>query len=115
MFRSHTCYCWLCVALGAALAFLLFFGAPQAANAQPKKGPVSFINDVAPILKESCFGCHGAKNPKAKLDMTKFETFMKGGLHDEPVDPGKPDSSLIVQALKAKDATRMPPKENSEP
>jgi hypothetical protein len=113
MFRSRTCLCWLCFALGTALAFLLLFGAPQTASAQPK-GQVSFINDVAPILKESCFGCHGAKNPKAKFDMTKFETFMKGGIHDEPVDPGKPESSLIIQALKAKDASRMPPKDNSE-
>ena len=113
MFRSHTCFCWLCAAIGTALAFVLFFGAPHRAAAQPK-GPVSFINDVAPILKESCFGCHGAKNPKGKLDMTKFESLLKGGIHDEPIEAGNPDKSLIIQVLKAKDATRMPPKENSE-
>jgi hypothetical protein len=113
MHRSHTCFCWLCVALGTALAFLLFFGAPRHSAAQPK-GPVSFINDVAPILRESCFGCHGVKNPKAKFDMTKYETFMKGGIHEDPIDPGKPEKSLVMQVLKAKDSTRMPPKENSE-
>src|SRR5437879_2474716 len=100
MFRSRTCFCWLCVALGTALAFLLFFGAAPQASAQAK-GPVSFINDVAPILKETCFGCHGAKNPKGKLDMTKYESFMKGGIHDEPIDPGNPEKSLIIQLLKA--------------
>ncbi len=51
MFRSRStcCYCILCTALAMALAWLLLFGAAPAARAQaPKKGPVSFINDVAP-------------------------------------------------------------------
>ena len=76
MLRSRYCFCVLCVTLGAALALALYLLAPRpAAAADPApaaKGPVSFINDVAPILKENCMGCHGAKNPKGKLDMTKF-------------------------------------------
>ena len=98
----------MCVAIGTALACILFVATPHYVAAAEK--PVSFINEVAPILKESCYGCHGVKNPKAKLDMTKFETFLKGGIHDEPIDPGEPEKSLLIQVLKAKDATRMPPK-----
>src|SRR5262249_39755720 len=70
MFRSRYCLCILCAALGLALAALYLFGATPASSAAAPKGPVSFINDVAPILKKNCFGCHGVKNPKGKLDMT---------------------------------------------
>ena len=87
-----------CVVPGAALALAAFLLATRPAAAAetpaPPKGPVSFINDVAPILKENCFGCHGAKNPKGKLDMTKFDSFQKGGTKDTPFAAGKPDDSL---------------------
>src|SRR5205823_8890171 len=55
MLRSRCCYCILCSLIGLTLAVLLLFGGPPAARAQAPKGPVSFINDVAPILKENCF------------------------------------------------------------
>ena len=60
-------------------------------------------------------GCHGAKNPKGKLDMTRYETFRKGGTKDDPIVPGKPDESYIVDVLKATDKTRMPPKDSGDP
>ena len=63
MLRSRYCFCILC-AVGLVLALLLFL-APSTARAQGK-GPVSFINDVAPILKENCFACHDAKKRKGK-------------------------------------------------
>jgi WD40 repeat protein len=89
----------------------MLFAASQASHAQ---GPVSFINDIAPILKENCFGCHGAKNPKGKLDMTRYESFRKGGTKDDPVMPGKPEESILMDLLKATDASRMPPKDTGE-
>jgi hypothetical protein len=86
-----------------------------AAAGEPDKRPVSFINEVAPILKESCLGCHGAKNPKGKLDMTRYESFRKGGTKDDPIVPNKPEDSYIVDVLKATDKTRMPPKDTGDP
>jgi WD40 repeat protein len=112
MTRSHRCYCILCAVLGFALAALLLAAAPTAHAALP--APVSFINDVAPILKESCIGCHGAKNPKGKLDMTRFASLRKGGLREDPFVPGKPEDSLILDLLKATDKSRMPPKDTGD-
>src|SRR5437016_12265718 len=113
MLRSrYYCACVLCAALAAALA-VFFFLAPQRAGAQPPaapKGPLSFINDVAPILKENCFACHDAKKRKGKLDMTTFENFRKGGEHDNPIKDGKPDDSYLIDAVKGENAPRMPPK-----
>ena len=61
MLRSRMCVCVLCAVSALILAMLLLFS-PQAAPAQaPGKGTVSFINEVAPILKENCFACHDAK------------------------------------------------------
>jgi WD40 repeat protein len=95
------------------MAAFLLLGTPAPAHAQAK--PVSFINEVAPILKENCFGCHGAKNPKGKLDMTKYATFRKGGTKDDPIAAGKPEESYLIDVLKATDAKRMPPKESGDP
>jgi WD40 repeat protein/mono/diheme cytochrome c family protein len=121
MLRSRYCFCVLCAVLGLALAFVLFALAAPSASAQApaapaKKGPVSFINDVAPILKESCFGCHGAKNPKGKLDMTRYDSLRKGGTKDDPIVAGQPDDSYLIDVLTAPDSDkkRMPPKDNAD-
>jgi len=113
--RSRYCLCVLCAILGIALALLLLMPGVVEAQAPAAKGPVSFINDVAPILKENCFACHDAKKRKGKLDMTTFEGLLKGGEHDDDVMPGKPDESHIMDLITAKGALRMPPKDSGEP
>ncbi|MFO0880890.1 MAG: c-type cytochrome domain-containing protein [Gemmataceae bacterium] len=116
MFRSRTCFCVLCAALAGALVFALASLHPPAALAQPAAPkPVSFINDIAPIFKEACFGCHGAKNPKGKLDMTKYETLRKGGTKDDPIVEGKPEDSYLIDVLVAMDKKRMPPLDSGDP
>ena len=110
--RLRPFFCMLCVTLGPAL--LAPRPAPAAEPPAPPKGPVSFINDVAPILKENCYGCHGVKNPKGKLDMTKFASFRKGGTKDSPFVAGKPDDSYILDVLTATDNRRMPPKDTGD-
>jgi hypothetical protein len=112
MFRSPCrCYCVLCGLLGFVLAWLVLFGPAPAAHAQTGKGTVSFINEVAPILKENCFACHDAKKKKGKLEMTSYEALRKGGSKDDPIVPGKSRESLLVEVLTATGAGRMPPKD----
>src|SRR5260370_30697213 len=104
MLRPRTCLCVLCGIVGLALAYLLLFAAPNPAAAQEAAatkaaapvGPVSFIKDVAPILKENCFACHGVKNPKAKFDMTHYEAFMAGAAIGDQNDPTKTDQAYIL-------------------
>ncbi len=102
MRSSRLCVGLLCAALAAA--------SPAQAQA-----PVSFIKDIAPIFKENCFGCHGAKNPKGKLDMTRYETLRKGGTKDDPIAPGKPEESILIDALKGAGVPQMPPREAGDP
>jgi hypothetical protein len=112
--RSRYCTCVFCAAVALSLALLLLASRAVHAQSPPPKGPASFINDVAPILKENCFACHDSKKRKGKFDMTTYEGFRKGGDHEDPVVPGKPDESHIIDLLTEKGAGRMPPKESGE-
>lgn len=111
MLRARPCYCLLCAVLGLAVAWFLLLGEVPIAQAQGPKGPVSFINDVAPILKENCYACHDAKKKKGKFEMTSYETFRKGGTKDDPIEPGKSKESYIIDVLTSTGANRMPPKD----
>jgi len=111
MLRSRSLCCILCSLIGLFLAWLLLVRAPQAGFAQGKPGPVSFINDVAPILKETCFACHDAKKRKGKFEMTTYANFRKGGSKDDPVSPGNAKASVIIELLSKTGNGRMPPPE----
>src|SRR5262249_18941281 len=50
-----------------------------------------------------------------KLDMTRYESLRKGGTKDDPIVPGKPDESQLIDALKGVGALVMPPKEAGDP
>lgn len=107
MFKSLLCL---------ACTALVWATPGTAALAQaPSEKPVSFIGEIAPLLKENCLGCHDAKKRKGKLDMSSYESFRKGGGHEDPVVPGKPDESYLLTVLTATDKSRMPPKEAGDP
>jgi len=105
MRKQYLC-CFLCSLIGVIAALLMLFAAPQQVAAQ---GAVSFIKDVAPILKDNCFACHDAKQRKGKLDMTSFEKFRTGGTKDDPIIPGMANISVLNFVLTDKGVARMPP------
>jgi len=117
MNRSRVCCCVLCAIVAGSLAYLILLAmaAPLQAQAPAKGGPVSFINDIAPIFKENCFACHDAKKRKGKLDMTTYEAMRKGGDNDDPIVPGKPDESHLYELITLTSAKRMPPKDAGDP
>jgi hypothetical protein len=117
MLRPRCCVCILCALLGLTLALLLFFGDQPAAQAQQPAGrAVSFINDVAPILKENCFACHDAKRKKGKLDITSFAALLVGGSKGtSPIVTGHPEKSILVKVLTSSGPERMPPKDAGPP
>ena len=103
----------LCVACAVtALAVYLMLTAPTPAAAADK--PVSFIADVAPILKESCFACHEPKKKNGKYDMTTIEKLMAGGSAGDPIVPGKPDDSEFYTLMVTDEDRRMPPRDKGE-
>jgi len=86
---------------------------PDSVSAQPAK-PISFINDVAPILKENCFACHDAKKKSGKYDMTTFEKILTGGANGDPIAAGKPETSEFHSLMVTAEQRRMPPRDKGE-
>ncbi len=80
-----------------------------------KSAPVSFMKQIAPILKENCLSCHNARDQKGKLDMTSFATLAKGGERGDAVVAKKPEESLLFTLISGADDPRMPPEDVSKP
>jgi len=112
MILRRSCFCIFCAVAAAVLAAMIL-GADSPASAQAPK-PVSFIQDVAPILKKSCFACHDAKKRSGKYDMSTFEKLMAGGPAGEPITPGKPQESDFHDLIVTKEERRMPPRDKGE-
>ena len=65
--------------------------------------PVSYYNDVVPVLKRSCNGCHHPGKLKGDLDLTTHATFKKGGKHGVAFKEGDPKNSNIIEEISGKD------------
>jgi mono/diheme cytochrome c family protein len=73
----------------------------------------SFAEDVFPIFKGRCVGCHAAGQEgfeKSGLDLTSYEGVMKGTKFGPMVVPKDPDGSNLIWLLdwRGSPATRMP-------
>ena len=81
-------------------------GSPQA----PPQPPVSFLNDVAPVLARHCVACHNPKKSESKFDVTTFSRLAAGGEQgkDMMLEPGLPDESRFVELLRRDGQPRMP-------
>ena len=75
--------------------------------------PQSFSEDILPILKGRCAGCHesgGAGYEKSGLDLTTYEGLMKGTKFGAMVIARDPESSNLMWLLdwRASPEVRMP-------
>ena len=96
-------------AIGAALAI----PTTPACAASAKKPTISFAEDIMPIFRGRCVGCHqsgGAGFEKSGLDLTSYEGVMKGTKHGPMVIAKDPDSSNLMWLLdwRASPELRMP-------
>lgn len=71
-----------------------------------------FENKIRPVLVKHCYECHSADSEElgGGLRLDTRDTVMSGGLSGPALVHGKPDESLIIQALRY-DGTEMPPEE----
>src|SRR5207245_11547361 len=68
--------------------------------------PLRFESDVLPILKSSCWACHGGEKPQAGLDLQSLDSILRGGRSGPAIQPGASDKSLLVAKIVSK---AMPP------
>jgi Protein of unknown function (DUF1549)/Protein of unknown function (DUF1553)/Planctomycete cytochrome C len=67
-----------------------------------------FEQNVRPLLAEKCYACHADKKQKGGLRLDSLEAVLKGGDSGPAVVPGKPEESLIVEAINY-EGLEMPP------
>jgi hypothetical protein len=66
--------------------------------------PISFYNDIRPLLVENCNACHKPDKMKAELDMTTYAALMKGGKHGKTIVAGQPAGSRLIEEISGDDA-----------
>ena len=78
--------------------------------------PVSYWNDIRPLMQASCQGCHQPAKAKGDYVLTDVKRLIEGGESDEAaVLPGKPDESLLIEQITPDDdgEAEMPPREKA--
>lgn len=66
---------------------------------------------VQAVMTERCAGCHGANSPKGGVNLTSYETLMKGGEDGPIVKAGDPAESELIQVMRGAEGHKMmPPK-----
>src|SRR5262245_37482977 len=61
--------------------------------------PVSFYNDIIPVFKRSCSGCHHPGKLKGQLDLTTYDAVKKGGKHGPAFAAGNPKDSVVIDEI----------------
>ncbi len=80
-----------------------------AASLPAAAAPV-FQDHVLPIFREHCNSCHNPDKLKADLDLTTYETTMKGGSSGTAIAGTSPDTSLLYRVVAHLEEPEMPPK-----
>ncbi len=58
-----------------------------------------FETEVRPILAANCYQCHGEEKQKGELRIDSRQALLKGGESGAAIVPGKPDESLLIEAV----------------
>ena len=106
---------WFIVtAVAASLATPVFTAEPSQPASQQHAAEQLFLSKIRPLFAEKCLACHGAKPDeiKSSFDLRSQESALRGGESgDTAIVPGKPEESLLYQAVRW-DGIEMPPKKN---
>jgi Planctomycete cytochrome C len=87
--------------LVAAVLTVLSF--PALATAA--QGETSYKNDVVPIIHDYCLNCHepgGKGYEKSGLNMTSYESLMKGTKFGAVIKPGDSFTSIFIQVIEGR-------------
>src|SRR5438270_5588409 len=97
----------LILALAAAGATGDSSAAP--ALSQADRRTINFVRDIQPILKASCYECHGPSKQKGKLRLDSKPSALRGGKSGKAIIAGDSAKSTLAQRLQNPDEDeRMP-------
>jgi cytochrome c553 len=92
--------------------------APSAAAADSASKPAAgddaagdefFERKIRPLLAQHCFSCHGRGQKKGGLSLDSREGILAGGDSGTAAVLGKPDESLLIEAVEYDGDVQMPP------
>lgn len=71
---------------------------------------VSFALHLAPVLVDSCSGCHvnPPQQAEGRLNMSTFQQLLRGGESGPMIRPGMPEASLLIGKLRGTAGRQMP-------
>lgn len=69
-----------------------------------------FETHVRPVLSNRCYECHGPEKQKGKLRVDSLAALLAGGKSGPALKAGKPDESLLIQAIRHGESLQMPPR-----
>ncbi|HVX14028.1 MAG TPA: c-type cytochrome domain-containing protein [Pirellulales bacterium] len=109
IWRSVSRFCRVALRPAAAVAFL---GLATIVRAD---GPPDYNQQIAPIFRQYCAGCHNAQDAEGGFVLESYESLLKGGAGGAVLLPGKGEQSRLVLMLEGKLEPVMPPKDNERP
>lgn len=92
-------------------AFLLLLPRPS------RTEDIDFTRDIAPILEERCWYCHGEEEQESGLRLDRRANMLLGGdSGSAAIVPGKPEKSYLIDVVNHLDPeVKMPPDEDKLP
>ena len=104
--RTQTCLTCLALACNLALAMLLLSDeATIAADATTDKPQLTseqlefFEKQVRPLLVKRCYSCHAGTKARGGLLLDTARGWQRGGDTGPAIVPGRPDESLLIDAV----------------
>ncbi len=101
----------------AVASFALLGAIPQEpTSTTTAEKPMTRFEKISKIFSTKCYQCHGGKRPddsvtkRARIDLTTYKSIMAGGEDGPIIVAGKPEKSLLLDALKGHNAAQMPPR-----
>jgi mono/diheme cytochrome c family protein len=73
-------------------------------------GEKFFEAEIRPLLVQNCVKCHGPAQQKGGLRLDLKDAALAGGESGPAITPGRPEESLLIEAVR-REGLKMPPKE----
>jgi len=102
------------LAIWVALLLSVFCGSqPTAVAAEGKFSTEQlefFEKEIRPLLARRCHECHGEKKQEGGLRLDSRQSILAGGDTGPAIVPGKPQQSLLIDAVNYGEIYQMPPR-----
>lgn len=85
----------------------------RCAYSEDDAGVAFFVNRIQPVLKQHCYKCHSAnaESIEAELRLDSRAAILSGGDSGPAFDNKRPESSLLLQAIRHENGFEMPPEQ----